>query len=294
MNVLVTGATGLVGIGLINLLDIREAHLYYTVRRNSRSNRELCLDLSENDALNTLLHYPVKFDVIIHCAAIIPSNSNSDDFAASMNRKIDDTIIQYCINRDAKLIYFSSVSIYGNEIEGLIHQENEMIIPKSKYAIEKYASEKQIVQNIQNYVIFRMTSPYAPWMKNRNVMKIFIECAIRNNVLIYYGSGNRSQNFIYINDVVSAVKSSIDHNVSGVFNLGGANPISMRQLALTIAEVTYDLYGYKPLVEPAGIEDINEKQRCYYSLEAIRENLEWYPAFDIYQGVKDCMGKWDN
>ena len=112
IQVLVTGAGGLVGYDVVKALtDKSEYRVYAAVHHHKTGDwqNEVSIDL-ENTSIENL---GIAFDCIVHCAARIPGSVYSDKQVAAANRKIDDNIIAYCSELGCSLIYISTSAVYG-------------------------------------------------------------------------------------------------------------------------------------------------------------------------------------
>jgi nucleoside-diphosphate-sugar epimerase len=81
----------------------------------------------------------------------------------------------------------------------------------------------------------RISAPYSPMQKARTVLKVFIENALLNNDLTYFGSGMRSQDFTHSSDIANAINNAIrrwmfNECSTEIFNISSGNSISMKGL----------------------------------------------------------------
>jgi len=112
------------------------------------------LDLQDSAELRHLCHR-VKPDVIIHTAAIsdIDYCEAHQEIAESVNVGVTRTLVNLCSEGDARLIYFSSDSIFNGRKGGYV--EEDIPEPLHFYGRTKVEGEKIVQQGCRNWVIIR-------------------------------------------------------------------------------------------------------------------------------------------
>lgn len=286
-RVLVTGASGLIGGDALKALHLEGFDVkglcktlpsielpYKTIEGNLVSDTLLKITKAED------------FNIVVHCAAYLPKNNSDLAMAGVINRKIDENVIDYAVEKKARLIYLSGTSIYGNsKVE---FTEESGIDPQGEYVTAKYASEQSIQGKVQDYVTLRVSAPYGPHQKSRTVLRIFIENALRNEPLRYYGTGAREQDFTAVEDVSKAIVSCIKTpEAKGIFNIASGKPITMKSLARIVKE---QVPGTKSIVGASGLADEQEGFQARFSIEKAKTVLGWSPGVSIEQGI----AKWIN
>lgn len=289
MKIIVTGSSGLIGNSIINSLskdDYSILALFHSVEPviNVHKNIELLkLDLTCGN-LNPLSDF--KPDCLIHCAAKIPSNLSTEEFTltAKINRKIDEAVIGFCRDYNIKLIYFSSISVYENNIPP--YRESDFVLPSNDYSIEKLNTELKIADNINDYIIFRVSSPYGEFQKNRNVLKLFVEKAKCHQEIQLYSGGRRQQDFIHVEDISAAISKAIHlKNINSVFNLAFGKTISMRNLA----QIIIASYKSNSKIVYKELEDINPNYNPVIDISKAKAILHWQPSVFLDMGLRDFL-----
>jgi UDP-glucose 4-epimerase len=290
IKVLLTGSTGLVG-SMIQLKMQGSVDLY-SVGRDKPSNidngkRYFNIDLCDTFELNKLVKQILP-DVIIHCAAQIPSPSHADSIElAKLNERIDSSVFQAVSQTKCKLIYMSSTIVYGLPSFILNIDETFPVINCSYYAAQKINAEQYIVQNFEDGLILRLNAPYGLNMRNDTVLTKFIKLALRNEAILLHGSGNRMQDFTSTKDIAGLIyKLIIDCNKEyGIFNLSAGMPISMKELATKIIKVT----GSSSVVMNSGSLDEQEDYLASYSIDRAKKLLNWNPEISLEIGIRELM-----
>jgi nucleoside-diphosphate-sugar epimerase len=290
MKVLLTGSTGLVG-SMIQLKMQGSVDLY-SVGRDKPSNNVngkhyFNIDLRDTFELNNLVKQILP-DVIIHCAAQIPSPSYADSIElAKTNERIDASVFQAVSQMTCKLIYMSSTIVYGLPSFVLNIDETFSVTNSSYYAAQKINAEQYILQNFENGLILRLNAPYGLNMRIDTVLTKFIKLALRNEPILLHGSGNRMQDFTNTKDIAGLIhKLIIDCNTEhGVFNLSAGMPISMKELATKIIKVT----GSSSIVLNSGSLDEQEDYWASYSIDRAKQLLNWNPEISLEMGIRELM-----
>lgn len=288
MKILITGAGGLVGSAVTQKL--MQKHDVYTTEINAviNNSKHIVCDLSKAELVDVFEKY--SFDSIIHCAAVFPKSFlNDESNTGNINRKIDDNIINLACKKNSKIIFISSINVYG-ETDGMIISENTPLNYNNDYAKNKVITEKILEQKlVGNSCSLRLSSPYGPGQKNRNVLKAFIDKAKEGLPLQYYGNGSRTQNFIDVRDIANAIEVIIDNNSTGIFNIAGSEEISMKSLANAVAKSSDKVFNKLVTVEAAGFADPQENIRTKVSIKKAERDLGWKPMYSIMEGIENWM-----
>lgn len=276
-NILVTGATGLIGGCLVEalLLNPKRDYLVYASGRN----RERAMSRFKNIADDATFHFveydvmqplesDVRFDYIIHAA----SNANPKFYATQpvevMKANFDGVanLMEYGINHGMKrFLYVSSGEVYG-EGDGRVFTEDysgyvDCVKPRSCYPSSKRAAETLCVSYAAEYgadvVIARPCHIYGPHFteQDNRVYAQFIRNVLRGEDIVMKSTGEQFRSWCYVVDCVSALLHILLKGKCGeAYNIADAESnISIRELAETIAAIG----GRKVVID---IPDIYEKR----------------------------------
>ena len=86
-------------------------------------------------------------------------------------------------------------------------------------------------------VILRYFTVYGPRMRPDLAIHIFTKRALKNEPITIFGTGDRTRDFTYIDDIIDANMIGLA-NGKGVYNIGGGHRISIQELAEKIIELT--------------------------------------------------------
>jgi UDP-glucose 4-epimerase len=162
-----------------------------------------------------------------------------------------------------KIIYLSSGGVvYGNTNEKIIN-ELHPTNPISSYGVTKLMNEKyiqyySILYNI-DYTIFRIANAFGPNQSGKNnqgVIAHWLKKCKENEPLEIWGNENIVRDYIYIDDIVNAITTSINEKTNGIYNIGTGNGVSLIKLAETILEIIPTKSAIKTVKSNSRLFDI--------------------------------------
>jgi nucleoside-diphosphate-sugar epimerase len=278
-NILITGASGLVGRHLIDSLVNEEYRLYalYYLSEPSFTHENVTWIKCDLQTESLPVIRDKIIDVIVHCAALTPTTFISDESCYIANTVFDAKVLDFCnSNPDTAIIYLSSIYIEKYKTDELIEH--------SKYLYRKWQSEQQIFQLKNRSICLRISSPYGIHQMYRNVLKKFLENAVKGENIFIYGTGSRTQDFIAANDVAEAILLVIKNDLNNeILNICSSQPVSMKELATIVADVAEN----KIAVELANQPDAQEEYRADFNNTVARQKLNWYPATSLHIGIAE-------
>src|SRR5215813_12421512 len=199
------------------------------------------------------------------------------------------SILEVCreYNPQIKIVFASTRQIYGKP-DYLPVDEKHLLRPVDVNGINKMAGEWYHILYNNVYGIracaLRLTNTIGPRMRVKDARQTFLGLWIRHLVQgtpFEVWDGEQCRDFTYVDDVVEAfLTAGISDEAAGhIFNIGGAGPISLRDLAELLIELNgggeYTLRAYPPESKRIDIGD-------YYSdYSLIRSTLGWEPRVPL-------------
>ncbi len=108
--------------------------------------------------------------------------------------------------KSARIVFASSISVYGKLIRVVPADENTPINPDSPYAATKLEAEKIISDSNPNSVVLRIGTIYGPGFSDYNM----ILSQIKNGSMKIIGHGQNRVPFVHVSDVAKAVAGALD------------------------------------------------------------------------------------
>ena len=260
-NILVTGATGLIGGCLVEVLMSRQDkdyHVYASGRNEERAKKRFA-DFASDPSFHFVKYdvlepfeSDVNFDYIIHAA----SNASPNFFATKPVEVIKSNIqglsnlMEYGLNHGMKrMLYVSSGEVYG-EGDGRVFTEDysgyvNCTSPRSCYPSSKRAAETLCVSYAQEYgadvVIARPSHTFGPYFteSDNRVYAQFIRNVLRGEDIVMKSTGSQFRSWCYVVDCVSALLYILLKGENGqTYNVADSSSnISIKELAEMIATI---------------------------------------------------------
>lgn len=238
-----------------------------------------------------------KPDVLIHLAGPMNLRRSADDPLFLRDQhflKRTEIIATAAKNAGVKKILFvSSGGALYEDARQFPTPETYPIHPQSPYgqanaAIETYLTDFCARHSMQ-CVIARLSNAYGPGQWERGFVVAMIRGALKNQPPVIYGTGQQTRDFIYIDDVVSALEVLLQKAGSGVYNVASGREITLRQVLDQICQLLGT--GLAPVHQDARQSEI---QRSVLDISKIRNELGWEPAVAISEGLQKTIEYYRN
>jgi dTDP-glucose 4,6-dehydratase/UDP-glucose 4-epimerase len=251
MKILIIGSEGFIGSNL--LVSLKQDYIVFSadIFYSSVSEKHFILNTSLPDFDS--IFQKDKFDYCINASG---SGSVSNSFKEIENDFNLNTTNVFKIlnaiklhNPECKFINFSSAAVYGNP-EILPVKETSLIKPVSPYGFHKYYSEQISKEFYTLYNIkscnLRVFSAYGPRLKKQLFWDIYQKGKTSDTIELL-GNGNESRDFIYIDDIISAIEKIIN---SDCFHADVINVASGIETKISVAAHLFvkEMFGNKNIV----------------------------------------------
>jgi UDP-glucuronate decarboxylase len=305
-RVLVTGGAGFIGSHICKRLveaghDVLCVDNFYTGRRQN------LYELLANPRFELVRHdvcFPlyVEVDEIYNLAC--PASPIHYQFDPVQTTK---TSVHGAINMlglakrvKAKILQASTSEVYGDPS---VHPQTEEywgnvnpIGPRSCYDEGKRCAETLFFdyrrQHNLGIKVARIFNTYGPRMHPRDgrVVSNFIVQALQNQDITVYGDGSQTRSFCYVDDLVEGLMRLMGtpEDVTGPINLGNPNEFTIKQLALSVIELTNSLSRIEYKTLPT--DDPKQRQP---NIQKAMELLDWKPIIQLKDGLKQTIAYFD-
>lgn len=165
-----------------------------------------------------------------------------------INCRAQLSLLEACRRRNprAKVVFAGTRQVYGRP-ERLPVDETHLVRPVDVNGINKAAGEYYHLLYNQVFGVracsLRLTNVYGPRQlikhNRQGFIAWFIRLAIEDRDIEVYGDGSQLRDFVYVDDVVDAfLRAGASEACNGeVFNVGGREPMSHRDLVTLLLEV---------------------------------------------------------
>jgi UDP-glucose 4-epimerase len=271
-SILVTGANGLLGRAVIDLLCRHDYDLYALVRSLpsvQRSNVNYIIeDLTDREFCTRL---PVKIDSIVHLAQsskyrLFPSEA-SDIFDVNVGSTA--ALLHYAYGAGARrFVFASSGGVYGDFMSEVT--ESEPIRPPSElgYYLATKACGEMLVASYAHFfdvVILRPFFIYGIGQRDDMLISRLINSISKGDGVAIEGEDGLVFNPVHCSDAAKAVEASLSLAGSGTFNVAGPEVLTLREVCQGIAGIINRQVHYVSSPRPA--------RRLVGSIAAMEQHL---------------------
>lgn len=311
-TVIVTGCAGLLGAHfsrhllskgykVIGIDDLSGGYSDYLPKEFGPEQFEFwCIDLSGAKAYRSLGHIfsTNKPVACFHFAAyaaeglspFIRHYNYTNNILSSVN------IINQCIENDTKMVFTSSMAVYGNHYPPFF--ETMGPAPIDPYGVAKYATELDIkIAHEQHGLQYTIIRPHNIvgiyqniWDKYRNVAGIFIRRVLAGEPMLIYGDGEQTRAFSDVKYYMKPFETLIDRCNGYTFNLGADKEYTINELADTVQRIAWK-HGFE--AEKQHVEGRHEAKHafCDHTLAKDPRNLNFHDGTNLEKLI-DEMFQW--
>ncbi|MBV1859060.1 MAG: NAD-dependent epimerase/dehydratase family protein [Nannocystaceae bacterium] len=257
----VTGGAGFIGSSLVRALlaDGEQVVVLDDFSTGHRANLEgldgtrLCvIEANILDGLDApMSHVEASWGAptaIVHLAAQVSVAASLEDPIGDAHRNHCGTlhVLEFARKHSGtRVVFASSAATYG-DVDEVPVREGSARWPLSPYGVHKFSSELSLRAYAEVHdaptTSLRFFNVYGPRQDPNSpysgVISIFMKRALAGEPLTVHGEGEQTRDFVFVSDVVQAIRNAASKDFSGdVFNVGTGEQTSIKTLAETIARL---------------------------------------------------------
>uniref|UniRef100_A0A6C0CIK5 NAD-dependent epimerase/dehydratase domain-containing protein n=1 Tax=viral metagenome TaxID=1070528 RepID=A0A6C0CIK5_9ZZZZ len=314
MRILMTGYAGFIGSHLLNRLITDTDHTVYVYDTFTSDNypaqikRERINKLKEDwdkkgiDYENRLFDYTIpenvesltefhRIDKIVHLASIPGVRKSLEIPEYYVNNNIGGFIrvLELAKKYNAEVIYASSSSVYGNNVNVPFKESDTSGEIRSSYACSKKCMEiyAEYYQNVFGIkcIGLRFFTVYGPEGRPDMAPYMFLKHIHEGTELTQYGNGESYRDYTYIDDIIDGIYSIIERDNSKnptdkIYNLGNRTPYSLKEFI----ELCEDVVGHK--AKKRIIENqLGDVPRTFADISRARLHFGYNPKTVLKDGL---------
>jgi len=194
----------------------------------------------------------------------------------------------------AYFLHASSSEIYGSVGDGNMKEDKHFAVLNTESSRAIYAESKRVSEAICNVArnndqkigIMRIFNTYGPHMDLNDGRVIPELCKAALGISKFHmQGGSQARSFMYIDDLIRAIKMMIYNKQDGIYNIG--NPGT----SITIKELFWHFKKKWPITDAndMGKQRDNEISKRTPDISKIRQDLNWEPYITLDSGIERTM-----
>lgn len=310
MKILLTGATGMVGQGLLRHLQSNANIRVRAALR--RANTEIDgskgienVVLGDINATNDFTHYVLGMDVVVHAAARVHVMNDAAVDPLVEYRKINtegtlNLARQAAFNGVKRFIFLSTIKVNGEATRpGSSFSKRDQPMPQDAYAISKWEAEQGLFETSaktgMEVVILR-----APLVYGQGVGANFLRLmrAVDKRTPLPFGLVDNCRSLIYLGNLVDAIVACLDHPAAAgkTYLLSDGEDVSTPELINRLAKA----FNRSPRLLPIppvlirwggqlfgkGLEIDRLLGSLVVDSSAILREMGWMPPHSMQEGLQ--------
>jgi UDP-glucose 4-epimerase len=310
MDILVTGGAGFIGSHLVEfyekngdnvtILDSLSTGNLKNLEEANFSGRVVQGDIRDQKLVENLIE---ESDRVVHLAAALGVSNIMNNTLESISTNIQgsEVVLKTAAKYGKEIVIASTSEIYGKNERQPLREDSDRVLGHPQNFRWSYSDAKAIeeaiarvlyLENNLPVITIRFFNTVGPRQSSQYGMVLpnFVKNALKNQPIPVYGDGLQSRVFCHVYDAILAVDVLSKNTLSygEAFNVGGAEEISIKDLAELVLAVTNSKsqisYVNTNMIYPQGFEDIF---RRVPDTSKITNLTGWRPKFDLTKIIED-------
>ncbi len=310
--IIVTGAAGFIGSGLISKLNelgfkqIIAVDDFSQIEKSDNLEGKVIAEKVERSTFFDWLESNKKnIEFIFHIGARTDTTEFNKEIFDELNVNFSKDIWHACVANQIPLVYASSAATYG--LGELGYDDNESEIPKLRplnpYGDSKNDFDIWALQQLEKplfWVGLKFFNVYGPneYHKKRMASVIyhaFNQIKASNKMKLFrshnpnFKDGEQMRDFIYVKDLIDVCLFFMNHRKdSGIYNLGSGKARTFKDLVIN----TFNAMGITPDIDFIDTPiDIRDKYQYFTEANMAKLRSIGYekPFHTLEEGVKDYV-----
>jgi len=298
--IVVTGASGMIGSGIVRCLNDRGFSNLLLVDDFKQSNKWKNLVgkrfrdfISRNAIFDFLKDNQTEIDSVIHMGACSDTEEKNGDYLMENNYRFSVRLAEWALSCNKRFIYASSAATYGDGSLGFSDNEDaiETLRPLNMYGFSKHLFDLWLKREggLKKAVGLKYFNVFGPNEYHKGRMASMVlkmtDKVLSDGVIRLYKStearfkdGEQCRDFIYIKDAVRMTCDFLqpqNRSFSGLFNIGRGEPATWNQLA----QALFHALGKKEQIEYIDMSADLAKQYQNYTCADMGKFHKIFPGY---------------
>ena len=251
-------------------------------------------DLTDAQAMQELFETD-RFTGVVHLAARAGVRPSIEQPALYARVNVDGSTILLeaaCSTGVERFVQASSSSVYGNNKKVPFSESDDVNEPISPYAATKRSVELIAHTYWHLYKLpvasLRFFTVFGPRQRPDLAISKFIRLIALGEPIPMFGDGSTSRDYTFIDDIVAGVLASyerIEHHGCRIWNLGGSDPVTLREMIATIERVV----GREAVIDQQPMQP-GDVERTFADTSRSEKELGYRVSTSFEEGVRK---QWD-
>jgi len=295
VRALVDGGRSVVGIDNFDPLYDRRLKERNLVGLDAGAFELVTEDIRDAAAMNAVFER-CRPGLLVHIAALAGVRPSIEDPAGYVATNVSGLMNVLEAARGAgcrRIVTASSSSVYGDRSEVPFRETDDVSSPISPYAATKRAGELLCHSHAHLFGLsiaaLRFFTVYGPAQRPDLAISKFLRGISAGEEIPMFGDGSSCRDYTYIDDIVAGVLAACrlveetagDAGLFRIFNLGGSQPVTLRDLIDAIAGVV----GREPRIKTLPMQP-GDVTRTFADLTRSRAELGFEPTTPLTEGLE--------
>ena len=249
MRIAITGEQGFIAKNLANQIDKYLINGFVSLDNSDfaqdlkfTESGEVCVYSNSIEDWSQLLS-DLDIDIIVHNAAVVGTDvvALNPEHSISTNVLGTHIITEAANNTNTTIVYIGTTVIYDTyRYQETDILEDSTILPRTNYAVQKYAGEMTVKNNAKSWLVVRPLFAYGGEGDMNSLISKSLFCLNNKvNSLDMFLNPEKIKDYMHVEDFCSSVMDLIVHNIrNDDFNITAENPHNTLEIVTLIEEVT--------------------------------------------------------
>jgi len=265
-------------------------------------------DIASTDLVNFVFKEE-KIDTVMHFAAQTHVDNSFGNSFSFTQANIFGTHVLLESAKECetmrRFVHVSTDEVYGEgeDFDAKPMDEEHILEPTNPYAATKAGAEFLVKSYHRSFklpcIITRGNNVYGPHQFPEKLIPKFTNQLLRDRPVTLHGDGTNTRNFLFVEDVARAFDVILHKGEVGkIYNIGGANEISNRDVAKTLIKILGKsdreeaLMTYVPdrkfndlryTINSGKLHELGWKEEVSWE-EGLARTVEWYTKYTSRYG----------
>ena len=225
-TILIFGGYGFVGNELYNYLITKNYKVYRYTSQNKKI-KNTCIKYSLENFKKLLKKLKPEYIFFLSGNSYPLFSKNDHLLDIKKNNIVLQNFLEAAnqINFTGKIIYSSSIGVYGSIKIKKVKENYKKLNPESYYALSKINGEQQCLFYSNNFklniIVLRLCSMFGPGLKRQVIFDLIKRILSKNKTIKMRGTAHDAREIMSIKDLVKILSLIIKSKIkSGIYNVG--------------------------------------------------------------------------